>query len=1230
LLCVSPKILFSEQTSFYKGGHYEYNESLKGRYTDHGDAELYVAKFTASGTQVWVSTEIRSAEPEYSTDTCVDGDDNVYTTGFTRGSVIGANAGDFDIFVVKYNSTGGLVWKKQIGTPHHDEGRKVYIQGGFLYVVGHTWGVLDDRAHAGINLFQSGQRDIVLLKLTVDGARVWTRQLGTSANDYSFGLAFEPGTPYLFLSGRTSGGGRASGPSDRASATNSVQVESGIYSSGERHPNSRFAVEERSYNFVAKYDTGGGELNKVVEGGIRFSHNSLTVSEGGVADSYSVVLCRQPASSVTVHAQMLALNHPQGSWNSQRSENVYQASLSPSKLIFTTRNWQVPQFIDVAAIDDEVDEAFHYTTILHQSTSSDINYDSQSTPFLDGSNISVTIADNDNATIAISKNHAYVVEGGATDAYTIHLTSQPLALVTIHVVSTSQTNVSPKKLTFSSDNWTTPQTVVINAVDDILSENVHGGTHSGGKVGHYASSSDFHYHTRRPRCYYVERCNCTSVSTAGTCNASAIASGCLNATILRCDVDALKSSDGQACQSFAFGNGACENIVYPSGKDSSAQASIPPRFGAKDPNPNPPSYTLYLDHFGELQLEAKIMQAFMGTAPVDSGYGANHTPHPAPHKFSLVDNSNLHPRNGSVEGIDLNLVPSDVLAHMLGFLGVPNFEGLQELSRHTNSFFNVSNPPEKLVAAGCRGAQRLTLQQWAYTQWQPGMAEKVLAAVILAFPNLEAVDIANCGLAIFNYSSSIQVAIVDNDPGVTISKLYLTAAEGGAVDTYSVVLNAPPVQSTSSDRVQWQSTTAMCDAVTTTSPLACSYIDATRGEDQYHCFNSSANAPCAAGATFPRRMPNRDDAPTQPGGVVTVAVVVDAHLSVNPAFLTFSSTDWHVPQVVSVQAVDDFVDESTENHTIGHSVTSNDFAYSGAQVPFWAGPYVNRNPDPFWAGSEDSSFNPHPDYDYNPYHSRILVSVHDNDKAGVNVLQPTVFVAESGVIEYSHSGDIMLLGPVSDATIDKYQPDLPRGTATGLDVLFNSSDTLIKFDLPQSFPGFEAETIGDFRLRLYKTIDGSGAGQKQVLGMHYLDLLCCCSNVCLLQESQSAEHGAHSYRGRSCKSGCGVDCKQCAESIFDPLLATVNDDSSASSSKSSSGGGILYRLTAVANDWTEDSVTWNTQPPPLRRRVNGPLSALAALPSLDVFIGTGKINFIIVCVAYRFSGRNRAVSRGQH
>jgi len=106
------------------------------------------------------------------------------------------------------------------------------------------------------------------------------------------------------------------------------------------------------------------------------------------------------------------------------------------------------------------------------------------------------------------------------------------------------------------------------------------------------------------------------------------------------------------------------------------------------------------------------------------------------------------------------------------------------------------------------------------------------------------------------------------------------------------------------------------------------------------------------------------------------------------------------------------------------------------------------------------------------------VSVHDNDEAGVNILQPAVSVAESGASEYSHSGDIMVLGSVSDATIERNRPDQALGKSTGLHVFYNSSDTLIKFDLPQTFPGFETATIGDFRLRLYKTWDG--AGQYQV------------------------------------------------------------------------------------------------------------------------------------------------------
>lgn len=47
-----------------------------------------------------------------------------------------------------------------------------------LYVVGTTWGVMDDAAHALNGFGQFGGRDVVLLKLSLDGDKLWSRQVG--------------------------------------------------------------------------------------------------------------------------------------------------------------------------------------------------------------------------------------------------------------------------------------------------------------------------------------------------------------------------------------------------------------------------------------------------------------------------------------------------------------------------------------------------------------------------------------------------------------------------------------------------------------------------------------------------------------------------------------------------------------------------------------------------------------------------------------------------------------------------------------------------------------------------------------------------------------------------------------------------------------------------------------------------------------------------------------------
>ncbi|MDD5710878.1 MAG: hypothetical protein PHV43_02135 [Candidatus Colwellbacteria bacterium] len=64
-----------------------------------------------------------------------------------------------------------------------------------------------------------------------------------------------------------------------------------------------------------------------------------------------------------------------------------------------------------------------------------------------------------------------VTEGGATDTYTVVLNTQPTASVTVPVTETdTEFSVDKTFLTFTTGNWSTPQTVTVTAVDDSIDE----------------------------------------------------------------------------------------------------------------------------------------------------------------------------------------------------------------------------------------------------------------------------------------------------------------------------------------------------------------------------------------------------------------------------------------------------------------------------------------------------------------------------------------------------------------------------------------------------------------------------------------------------------------------------------------------------------------------------------------------------------------------------------------
>ena len=93
---------------------------------------------------------------DYANGVATDSSGNVYVTGGTKGGLDGnTSAGDTDLFVVKYNSSGTKQWTKQLGTSSTDNATGVATDSsGNVYVTGYTGGGLDGNTSAGgIDLF---------------------------------------------------------------------------------------------------------------------------------------------------------------------------------------------------------------------------------------------------------------------------------------------------------------------------------------------------------------------------------------------------------------------------------------------------------------------------------------------------------------------------------------------------------------------------------------------------------------------------------------------------------------------------------------------------------------------------------------------------------------------------------------------------------------------------------------------------------------------------------------------------------------------------------------------------------------------------------------------------------------------------------------------------------------------------------------------------------------------
>jgi hypothetical protein len=162
-----------------------------------GGGDLFLLKFDASGVLLW-TRQLGTPGDENPTDLAVLSTGDVYVTGFTDGTLIGASAGGQDYFLGRYDPNGNLVMLMQRGSAGNDRAIAVAVgPSDGAYIVGNTDGDLQ-----GV---QAGNGDIFVAKYNTAGAELWIDQRGTADLEISGDIAVNSQND-VFVAVSTGGG----------------------------------------------------------------------------------------------------------------------------------------------------------------------------------------------------------------------------------------------------------------------------------------------------------------------------------------------------------------------------------------------------------------------------------------------------------------------------------------------------------------------------------------------------------------------------------------------------------------------------------------------------------------------------------------------------------------------------------------------------------------------------------------------------------------------------------------------------------------------------------------------------------------------------------------------------------------------------------------------------------------------------------------------------------------
>ena len=174
--------------------------------SNSGGASVFTVKYNSAGTLMWAKSSGNFPCSGYGMDISNDALGNSYVAGYFNSPIIYfdgdtlVNAGVNDIFLLKYDSLGNVVWAQSAGGSNFDEALAVHTDDlGNSYLTG----FIKQSAHFGPITMNAINQDVFVVKYDASGTPLWGVQSTGNTNESCSGISTDD-AQNVYIGGRFS------------------------------------------------------------------------------------------------------------------------------------------------------------------------------------------------------------------------------------------------------------------------------------------------------------------------------------------------------------------------------------------------------------------------------------------------------------------------------------------------------------------------------------------------------------------------------------------------------------------------------------------------------------------------------------------------------------------------------------------------------------------------------------------------------------------------------------------------------------------------------------------------------------------------------------------------------------------------------------------------------------------------------------------------------------------